>query len=190
MDKITINTRWLVEISDGNLAKDDTNRVIILFPSGLFILLKPSFIESTGIRYLSRSKWKDLTCSRGETNETSFAEARRGATKWWWRRRRRRDEIREDACIPSRLLVSSDCFASIRWCLYRYHVPSTRSLIPEGTPNKWNGALVLPPLPFHTISIRLFVYILVPLIFCIDIFSEIHFNYTFCRIINLRIEKN
>lgn len=31
MDKITINTRWLVEISDGNLAKDDTNRVIILF---------------------------------------------------------------------------------------------------------------------------------------------------------------
>lgn len=41
-----------------------------------------------------------------------LASARRGATKWW--RRRRRDEIREDACIPSRLLVSSDCFASIR----------------------------------------------------------------------------
>lgn len=28
----------------------------------------------------------------------------------------------EGARIPSRLLVSSDCFASIRWCLYGYHV--------------------------------------------------------------------
>ena len=43
----TPNSRWLVEISDENLAKDDTNRVIIypFPPPELFILLKPSFIE-------------------------------------------------------------------------------------------------------------------------------------------------
>lgn len=39
---------------------------------------------------------------------------------------------RKDARIPSRLLVSSDCFASIRWCgVYAgYHVSPARSLIP------------------------------------------------------------
>lgn len=178
--------------------KDDTNRVIIPFPLGAVHPFKTKFYRIHGDTISLKIEVKRFNVLQGwdQWNEL-LAEARRGATKWWWRRRRRgrRDEIREDACIPSRLLVSSDCFASIRWCLYRYHVPSTRSLIPEGTPNKWNGALVLPLLPFHSNHLNLS--------FCpypsfIDILSflflEIYFkfdlfNYTFYWIINLRIEK-
>lgn len=48
MDKITINTRWLVEISDGNLAKDDTNRVIILFPLRAVHSFKTKFYRIHG----------------------------------------------------------------------------------------------------------------------------------------------
>lgn len=45
---------------------------------------------------------------------------------------RGRKRGREGARIPSRLLVSSDCFASIRWwCLYGYRVSPARSLIPR-----------------------------------------------------------
>lgn len=68
------------------------------------------FVVTGGVPEAPGWRREEALCGRGETTKARGKGAR----------------------IPSRLLVSSDCFASIRWwCLYGYHVSLARSLIPR-----------------------------------------------------------